>query len=89
MIVKTVRHRIHHRYRYRITKRSIVAYSSFQKWPRLKCRSSYAEAQELEEAMSVSAVLTKVQKLVLFFKYLLLLNGEEEYRLHLNEKQMN
>lgn len=42
-------------------------------------------AQELEEAMSVLASFDEGPELVLFFKYLLVLNGEEEYRLHFNE----
>ncbi|ETI59806.1 dihydrodipicolinate synthase family protein [Marinomonas profundimaris] len=42
-------------------------------------------AQELEEAFSVLASFDEGPELVLFFKYLLVLNGEEEYRLHFNE----
>jgi 4-hydroxy-tetrahydrodipicolinate synthase len=41
--------------------------------------------QELEEAFSVLASFDEGPELVLFFKYLLVLNGEEEYRLHFNE----
>ena len=40
---------------------------------------------ELEEAFSVLASFDEGPELVLFFKYLLVLNGEEEYRLHFNE----
>ncbi len=43
------------------------------------------KAQELEEAMSVLASFDEGPELVLFFKYLLVLNGEDEYRLHFNE----
>lgn len=42
-------------------------------------------AKELEEALSVLASFDEGPELVLFFKYLLVLNGEEEYRLHFNE----
>lgn len=42
-------------------------------------------AQELEESMSVLASFDEGPELVLFFKYLLVLNGEEEYSLHFNE----
>ncbi|MEO9654457.1 dihydrodipicolinate synthase family protein [Marinomonas sp.] len=42
-------------------------------------------AQELEEAMAVLASFDEGPELVLFFKYLLVLNGENEYRLHFNE----
>lgn len=42
-------------------------------------------AQELEEALGVLASFDEGPELVLFFKYLLVLNGEEEYRLHFNE----
>ncbi|MBR7888169.1 dihydrodipicolinate synthase family protein [Marinomonas sp. A79] len=42
-------------------------------------------AKELEEAFSVLASFDEGPDLVLFFKYLLVLNGEEEYRLHFNE----
>lgn len=42
-------------------------------------------AQELEEAMSVLASFDEGPELVLFFKYLLVLNGEKEYQLHFNE----
>ncbi len=41
-------------------------------------------AKELEEAMSVLASFDEGPELVLFFKYLLELNGEPEYRLHFN-----
>ncbi|MEL0612369.1 dihydrodipicolinate synthase family protein [Marinomonas arenicola] len=42
-------------------------------------------AQELEEGMSVLASFDEGPELVLFFKYLLVLNGEQEYHLHFNE----
>lgn len=42
-------------------------------------------AQELEEAMAVLASFDEGPELVLFFKYLLVLNGEDGYRLHFNE----
>lgn len=41
-------------------------------------------AKELEEAMSVLASFDEGPELVLFFKYLLELNGEPEYHLHFN-----
>lgn len=42
-------------------------------------------ALELEEAFTVLATFDEGTDLVLFYKYLLVLNGEEEYRLHFNE----
>ncbi|MEM8709606.1 MAG: dihydrodipicolinate synthase family protein [Planctomycetota bacterium] len=42
-------------------------------------------AQELEEALRVLSTFDEGPDLVLFYKYLLVLNGEEEYRLHFNE----
>lgn len=42
-------------------------------------------ALELEEAFSVLASFDEGTDLVLFYKYLLVLNGEENYRLHFNE----
>lgn len=42
-------------------------------------------ALELEEAFSVLASFDEGTDLVLFYKYLLVLNGEEEYRLHFYE----
>lgn len=42
-------------------------------------------ARELEEAFSVLASFDEGTDLVLYYKYLLVLNGEEEYRLHFNE----
>ena len=42
-------------------------------------------ALELEEAFSVLASFDEGTDLVLFYKYLLVLNGEDEYRLHFNE----
>ncbi|TPE55269.1 dihydrodipicolinate synthase family protein [Maribrevibacterium harenarium] len=54
-----------------------------------KAAEGHAEARvrakELEEAFSVLASFDEGPELVLFFKYLLVLNGEEEYRLHFNE----
>ena len=42
-------------------------------------------ARELEEAFGVLASFDEGTDLVLYYKYLLVLNGEEEYRLHFNE----
>lgn len=42
-------------------------------------------ALEIEEAFSVLASFDEGTDLVLFYKYLLVLNGEDEYRLHFNE----
>lgn len=42
-------------------------------------------AQELEEAFAVLSSYDEGPDLVLFFKYLLVLTGDEDYRLHLNE----
>ncbi|WP_417594786.1 dihydrodipicolinate synthase family protein [Oceanospirillum sp.] len=42
-------------------------------------------ALELEAAFNVLASFDEGPELVLFFKYLLVLNGEEEYNLHFNE----
>lgn len=42
-------------------------------------------ALELEEAFGVLASFDEGTDLVLYYKYLLVLNGEEEYRLHFNE----
>lgn len=42
-------------------------------------------AKELEEAFAVLSSFDEGPDLVLYFKYLLVLNGEEEYRLHFNE----
>jgi 4-hydroxy-tetrahydrodipicolinate synthase len=42
-------------------------------------------AQELEEAFAVLASFDEGTDLVLYYKHLLVLNGEEEYRLHFNE----
>lgn len=42
-------------------------------------------ALELEEALSVLSSFDEGTDLVLFYKYLLVLNGEDEYRLHFNE----
>lgn len=54
-----------------------------------KAAAGHAEARqrarELEEAFSVLASFDEGPDLVLFYKYLLVLNGEEEYRLHFNE----
>ncbi|MCT4553257.1 MAG: dihydrodipicolinate synthase family protein [Pelagimonas sp.] len=42
-------------------------------------------AQELEEAFAVLASFDEGTDLVLYYKHLLVLNGEEEYRLHFND----
>lgn len=42
-------------------------------------------AQELESALMVLSTFDEGPDLVLFYKYLLVLNGEEAYRLHFNE----
>lgn len=42
-------------------------------------------ALELEEALGVLASFDEGTDLVLYYKYLLVLNGEDEYRLHINE----
>jgi len=42
-------------------------------------------ALELEEAMYVLSSFDEGTDLVLYYKHLLVLNGEEEYRLHINE----
>ncbi|MCD7061425.1 dihydrodipicolinate synthase family protein [Pelagibacterium xiamenense] len=44
-----------------------------------------AKARELEDALMVLSTFDEGADLVLFYKYLLVLNGEEEYRLHFNE----
>ena len=43
------------------------------------------KAKELEEALMVLSTFDEGVDLVLFYKYLMVLNGEEEYRLHFNE----
>lgn len=54
-----------------------------------KAAAGHAEARmrarELEEAFSVLASFDEGPDLVLYYKHLLVLNGEEEYRLHFNE----
>lgn len=42
-------------------------------------------AKELEEAMAVLSSFDEGPDLVLYYKYLMVLNGEETYRLHFNE----
>ena len=42
-------------------------------------------ARELDEALCVLSKFDEGTDLVLYYKYLLVLNGEEEYRLHFNE----
>ena len=42
-------------------------------------------ARELEQALTVLSLFDEGPDLVLFYKYLLVLNGEEAYRLHFNE----
>ncbi|GHF06126.1 dihydrodipicolinate synthase family protein [Aliiroseovarius zhejiangensis] len=53
-----------------------------------KAAEGHAEARlrarELEEAFTVLASFDEGTDLVLFYKHLLVLNGEEEYRLHFN-----
>ena len=44
-----------------------------------------AKAKELEEALMVLSTFDEGVDLVLFYKYLMVLNGDEEYRLHFNE----
>ena len=41
-------------------------------------------AQELESALSVLSSFDEGPDLVLYYKHLLVLNGEDEYRLHFN-----
>lgn len=43
------------------------------------------QAQELEEALGVLSSFDEGPDLVLYYKHLMVLNGEEEYRLHFNE----
>ena len=43
------------------------------------------QAQELEEALGVLSSFDEGPDLVLYYKYLMLLNGDEAYRLHFNE----
>lgn len=43
------------------------------------------QAQELEAALAVLSSFDEGPDLVLYYKYLLLLNGEDEYELHFNE----
>ncbi len=54
-----------------------------------KAAAGHAEARrrarELEEAIGVLASFDEGTDLVLYYKHLLVLNGEEEYRLHFNE----
>jgi len=54
-----------------------------------KAATGNAEARrralELEEAFAMLASFDEETELVLFYKHLLVLNGEEEYRLHFNE----
>ena len=54
-----------------------------------KAAEGHAEARirarELEEAFGVLASFDEGTDLVLYYKHLLVLNGEEEYRLHFNE----
>lgn len=55
----------------------------------IKAASGDAQARmralELEEALSVLTSFDESTDLVLFYKHLLVINGEEEYRLHFNE----
>ncbi len=54
-----------------------------------KAAAGHVEARlralELEEALSVLSSFDEGTDLVLFYKHLLVMNGEEEYRLHFNE----
>lgn len=54
-----------------------------------KAAEGHVEARsrvlELEEALSVLSSFDEGTDLVLFYKHLLVLNGEDEYRLHFNE----
>ncbi|WP_269585383.1 dihydrodipicolinate synthase family protein [Roseibium sp. Sym1] len=54
-----------------------------------KAAEGHAEArkraQELEEALGVLSSFDEGPDLVLYYKHLLVLNGEDEYRLHFNE----
>ena len=54
-----------------------------------KAAEGHAEARlrarELDEALGVLASFDEGTDLVLYYKHLLVLNGEEEYRLHFNE----
>lgn len=43
------------------------------------------QAQELEEALGVLSSFDEGGDLVLYYKYLMVLNGDSEYRLHFNE----
>ncbi len=45
-------------------------------------------ARELDEAMGVLSSFDEGADLVLYYKHLMVLNGEEEYRLHFNEEDM-
>ncbi|TYC75508.1 dihydrodipicolinate synthase family protein [Stappia sp. BW2] len=54
-----------------------------------KAAEGHAEArlraQELEEALAVLSSFDEGPDLVLYYKHLMVLNGEDEYRLHFNE----
>ena len=45
---------------------------------------SRMKAKELDEALSVLSSFDEGPDLVLYYKYLMVLNGEEAYRLHFN-----
>ena len=45
---------------------------------------SRKKAKELDEALSVLSSFDEGPDLVLYYKYLMVLNGEEAYRLHFN-----
>lgn len=49
------------------------------------CARSRRLAKELEQALLVLSTFDEGPDLVLFYKYLLVLNGDEEYTLHFNE----
>ncbi|MCH2096292.1 MAG: dihydrodipicolinate synthase family protein, partial [Rhodobacteraceae bacterium] len=42
-------------------------------------------ARELDEALTVLSSFDEGTDLVLYYKHLLVLNGDEDYRLHLND----
>lgn len=49
------------------------------------CAVSRRRAMELEEALAVLSSFDEGPDLVLYYKHLMVLNGDEEYRLHFNE----
>ena len=75
------RRRGHHRYRQLPTARSAAAGRPLHQGAAGRRR----RAKELEEALVTLSTWDAGPDLVLFFKYLLVLNGEPEYELHFNE----